>query len=127
MDALRFKKKLESDGEIVLTGLPTKKGDEAEVIVIFERQDEVERSPASGLVGRSVYVRFARGAEPEVLGDHHRGVGGMVGGTSVGGILLCFDSPHDYRCGRLTSIFLPWAIIEYVEVYDSGQPKNSWG
>ena len=38
MDALRFRKRLEEDGEIVLTGLPGKKGDEAEVIVLFERR-----------------------------------------------------------------------------------------
>jgi hypothetical protein len=36
MQALRFRKKLEQDGEIVLTGLPGKKGEEAEVIVLFE-------------------------------------------------------------------------------------------
>jgi hypothetical protein len=37
VDALRFRKRLENDGEIVLTGLPGKKGEEAEVIVLFER------------------------------------------------------------------------------------------
>lgn len=36
MDALHFKKTLENDGEIKLTGLPAKKGDEAEVIIVFK-------------------------------------------------------------------------------------------
>jgi hypothetical protein len=39
MDALRFRKTLEGDGELHLTGLPAKKGEEAEVIVIFERAE----------------------------------------------------------------------------------------
>lgn len=37
MDALRIKKILDKDGEMTLTGLPGLKGEEAEVIVIFER------------------------------------------------------------------------------------------
>lgn len=37
MDALRIRKTLDRDGEITLTNLPGRKGDEAEVIVIFER------------------------------------------------------------------------------------------
>lgn len=54
MDALRFKKKLESDGEIVLTGLPAKKGEEAEVIVIFERPAEPRRSTFGDLLNSGV-------------------------------------------------------------------------
>jgi len=37
MDALRIRKTLDKDGEMTLTGLPGIKGEEAEVIVIFER------------------------------------------------------------------------------------------
>lgn len=54
MDALRFKKKLENDGEIVLTGLPARKGEEAEVIVIFERAEEMPVSTLGDLLNSGV-------------------------------------------------------------------------
>ena len=37
MAALRIRRVLDRDGKITLTGLPGRKGDEAEIIVIFER------------------------------------------------------------------------------------------
>ena len=37
VNSVHFRKTLDNDGELRLTGLPGKKGEEAEVIVIFQR------------------------------------------------------------------------------------------
>jgi len=54
VDALRFRKKLEEDGEIVLTGLPGKKGEEAEVIVLFERHGKSGKMTLGDLLNNEV-------------------------------------------------------------------------
>ena len=54
MEALRFKKTLDNDGEIVLTGLPGKKGEEAEIIVMFEHPAHVHEMTLGELLNSDI-------------------------------------------------------------------------
>ena len=54
MDAIHLKKILDNDGEVHLTGLPGKKGEEAEIIVIFERVKHEGGMTLSDLLGSDI-------------------------------------------------------------------------
>ena len=58
MEAIRLRKVVEKDGEIVVTGLPCQKGQEVEMILLIEPRAMSSRSPLtarqllhSGLIG----------------------------------------------------------------------------
>ena len=58
MEEIHFHKIVEKDGEILVTGLPYKKGQSVEVILLSESPDESEKRPLtasqllhSGLIG----------------------------------------------------------------------------
>ena len=59
MEAIRLQKVVEKDGEIFVTGLPCKKGEHVEVILLTEPSDDVPKRPTltthrllqSGLIG----------------------------------------------------------------------------
>jgi hypothetical protein len=48
MEAIRLTKVVEKDGEIVMTGLPYKKGERVEMILLSESSDTPRRSALTG-------------------------------------------------------------------------------
>lgn len=77
MNAVRLEKVLENDGELILTGLPYRKGQKVELIVLSEVREQEQKPPLtaekllnSGIVGiwkdrkdiadSSVYARQLR-------------------------------------------------------------------